>query len=181
MEIKYVEKPHGFDVRMRVAQAVTEPLRDISVAAICRGAGISRQTFYSYFDSKYAIGRWYALHCCTLTLDLVGLSLTWREAYEGWFSLMGAQKMLFVNSAQQKYSDESARLVAEARVEAFAKTFAKRDIVFSEDYRYFAWMCAMVERSSFNRWLQAGCERPADEVARLTELCVPPLLYRALS
>lgn len=75
MEVHYIEKPRGFNVRMRVVEAVTDPIRTLSVTEICRRAGISRQTFYSYFESKYAIGSWYALHCDTFTLDLIGRAL----------------------------------------------------------------------------------------------------------
>ena len=88
MEVHYIEKPRGFNVRMRVVEAVTDPIRTLSVTEICRRAGISRQTFYSYFESKYAIGSWYALHCDTFTLDLIGRALSWREGYERWYTIM---------------------------------------------------------------------------------------------
>ena len=82
MEVHYIEKPRGFDVRMRVVEAVTEPIRTLSVTEICRRAGISRQTFYSYFESKYAIGSWCALHCDTFTLDLIAVSYTHLDVYK---------------------------------------------------------------------------------------------------
>ena len=178
MEVHYIEKPRGFDVRMRVVQAVTEPIRTLSVTEICRRAGISRQT---YFESKYAIGSWCALHCDTFTLDLIGRSLSWHEGYERWYTLMERQKLLFANSSQTKFSDESAAAVAENRIAAFRETFGNRGLEFTNEYRYYAWMCASVERASFSRWLKEGCSTPPADMARLTELCVPPLLHRALA
>ena len=181
MEIHYIEKPRGFDVRMRVVEAVTEPIRNLSVTEICRRAGISRQTFYSYFESKYAIGSWYALHCDIFTLDLIGRALSWREGYERWYALMKQQKLLFANSSQTKFSDESADAVAENRITAFQGTFRERGLEFTDEYRYYAWMCASVERAAFSRWLKEGCSASPADMARLTELCAPPLLHRALS
>ena len=179
--VHYIEKPRGFNVRMRVVEAVTDPIRTLSVTEICRRAGISRQTFYSYFESKYAIGSWYALHCDTFTLDLIGRALSWREGYERWYTIMERQKLLFANSSQSKFSDEGAAAVAENRIAAFRETFENRGLAFTDEYCYYAWMCASVERTAFSRWLKEGCAPPPADMARLTELCVPPLLHRALS
>ena len=181
MEVHYIENPRGFDVRMRVVEAVTDPIRTLSVTEICRRAGISRQTFYSYFESKYAIGSWYALHCDTFTLDLIGRALSWREGYERWYTIMERQRLLFANSSQSKFSDEGAAAVAENRIAAFRETFENRGLAFTDEYCYYAWMCASVERAAFSRWLKEGCDAPPADMARLTELCVPPLLHRALS
>lgn len=181
MNVHYIEKPPGYDLRMRVLETITQPIGELSVTEICRRAGISRQTFYSHFASKYDIGSWYALHCDTFTLDLIGRSLTWREAYEGWYALLGRQKLLFTNSSKSKFSDESAARVAQQRVDAFRVAFEERGRPFTDEYRDFAFMCAAMERTAFHRWFSEGCATPPSEMARFTELCVPPLLHRALS
>ena len=33
----------------------TSPIRDIPIKAICAGAGVSRSTFYTYYDDQYAL------------------------------------------------------------------------------------------------------------------------------
>ncbi|MEC4176478.1 TetR/AcrR family transcriptional regulator [Adlercreutzia sp. R21] len=181
MRVQYVEKPAGFDVRMRVVQTITQPIGELSVAEICRRADISRQTFYSYFESKYAIGPWYASHCDTFTLDLIGRSLGWREAYEGWYTLLGKQRLLFENASKSRFNDEGERRIAEQRISAFQAAFKERGVDFTDEYRGFAHMCAVMERAAFHRWLKECYATPPHELARFTELCVPPLLHRALS
>lgn len=41
--------------KMRILHAVNKSLDQITVSEICRNAGISRQTFYRHFESKYDI------------------------------------------------------------------------------------------------------------------------------
>lgn len=181
MNVRYIEKPPGFDLRMRVIETITQPIDELSVTEICRRARISRQTFYSHFASKYDIGPWYALHCDTFTLDLIGRSLTWREAYEGWYTLLGKQKLLFTYASKSRFNDEGAAHVAQQRINAFRAAFEERGQTFTDEYHDFAFMCAAMERTAFSRWFGEGCTPPPPEMARFTELCVPPLLHRALS
>ena len=49
--------------KMRILHAVDKSLDQITVAEICRNAGISRQTFYRHFESKYDIPWWYSIFC----------------------------------------------------------------------------------------------------------------------
>lgn len=41
--------------KMKILHAVSKSLDQITVGEICRNAGISRQTFYRHFESKYDI------------------------------------------------------------------------------------------------------------------------------
>ena len=50
-------------IKMKILHAVNKSLDQITVAEICRNAGISRQTFYRHFESKYDIPWWYSIFC----------------------------------------------------------------------------------------------------------------------
>lgn len=49
--------------KMRILHAVNKSLDQITVGEICHNAGISRQTFYRHFESKYDIPWWYSIFC----------------------------------------------------------------------------------------------------------------------
>ena len=87
----------------------------------------------------------YTSHCDTFTLDLIGRTLSWRKGYERWYTLMERQRLLFANSSQSKFSDEGAAAVAENRIAAFRETFENRELAFTDEYCYYAWMCASVD------------------------------------
>lgn len=49
--------------RLLVAEALNDllarrPISEITVIELCEAAGISRSTFYAYFDDIYAVGEW---------------------------------------------------------------------------------------------------------------------------
>ena len=182
MTTYFVEKPKGFDVKMRIAHAVTRPLRDMTVADICREAGVSRQTFYAHFESKYDIASWCALYYGSLTLREIGRTLSWREGYERWFSMIEQERELFRNSSRQDYVRQNRREVARKRLEEFRETVAvyrKREM--TDDLEFFAWMCARLEGTVSTEWFESDFAMPAETMARRMTMCVPSELYRLLS
>lgn len=59
-------------IKMKILHAVNKSLDQITVAEICRNAGISRQTFYRHFESKYDIPWWYSIFCRQFYLNEIG-------------------------------------------------------------------------------------------------------------
>ncbi len=72
---------------------------------------------------------------------------------------MERQRLLFANSSQSKFSDEGAAAVAENRIAAFRETFENRELAFTDEYCYYAWMCASVERARIQPLAQRGLRR----------------------
>lgn len=182
MQVRFIEKPHGFDTKMRIAHVVTRPLKTMTVAEICNEAGVSRQTFYNHFESKYTIGSWYALYCGSFTLKEIGRSLTWNEGYQEWFSLMERERTLFGHSSKQDFVQEGRRAVALTRCDELRETIEEyRGLELTDDLDYFSWICARLEGLVTMEWFESGFATPAHVIAERMELCVPPVLYRALS
>ena len=73
----------------KMLKSVDRPLEVISVNDICKNAGISRQTFYNHFESKYMLRSWWSEYCEQFSLDRIGIDLSWEEA-----SIRYAQLML---------------------------------------------------------------------------------------
>ena len=65
--------------KMRILSAIDEPIDLLSVADICAKAGVSRQTFYNHFKSKYSIFSWWSECCEPIYLDKIGFQYTWEE------------------------------------------------------------------------------------------------------
>lgn len=68
-------------MKLKILKTIDEPIIDLSVADICRKAGISRQTFYHYFNSKYDVLSWWMFFCNTFYTDRIGIDYGWEEAY----------------------------------------------------------------------------------------------------
>ena len=65
--------------KLRILNAIDRPLDSLSVADICSKAGISRQTFYNHFKSKYSIISWWSECCEPIYLDKIGFQYSWEE------------------------------------------------------------------------------------------------------
>ena len=68
-------------IKMKILHAVNKSLDQITVAEICRNAGISRQTFYRHFESKYDIPWWYSIFCRQFYLNEIGRTIDWKTGY----------------------------------------------------------------------------------------------------
>lgn len=67
--------------KMKILHAVNKSLDQITVSEICRNAGISRQTFYRHFESKYDIPWWYSIFCRQFYLNEIGRTIDWKTGY----------------------------------------------------------------------------------------------------
>lgn len=65
--------------KMKILHAVNKSLDKITIAEICENAGISRQTFYRHFESKYDIPWWYSIFVASSILMKLAERLTGRR------------------------------------------------------------------------------------------------------
>ena len=80
---------HGQDIfgspelrtKMKILHAVDKSLDRITIAEICENAGISRQTFYRHFQSKYDIPWWHSIFC----RQFIQHGLTTNRTAMDWF------------------------------------------------------------------------------------------------
>lgn len=63
MGVEIIIPTPDFEAKIKILHAVDRPIEQLSLEEICARAGISRQTFYKHFDSKYSIGLWYSNFC----------------------------------------------------------------------------------------------------------------------
>ena len=62
---------------MRILHAVNKSLDQITVAEICRNAGISRQTYYRHFE-QVRTSWWYSIFCRQFYLNEIGRTIDWK-------------------------------------------------------------------------------------------------------
>ncbi len=77
----YVFDSPNIKVKLQILHAVDRSLDKMTVAQICENAGVSRQTFYRHFESKYDIPWWYTIFIRQFYLDEIGRSLSWEVGY----------------------------------------------------------------------------------------------------
>lgn len=182
MHVDVFIPPKDYESKLKIVHAVDRPLDEVSVEQICRGCGISRQTFYRHFDSKYAVATWYSLVCESLCLDEIGRTLTWREGLTRHFSLLERERRAFKLLAGSK---ERAALMEQMRChrrDVIIETLREYQRIEPDDVLlYCVRAYTHVEERMAGEWFSDGMPTDPETFAGLLELCVPGPLYEALN
>lgn len=104
------------EMRFRILHAVDRSLEKITVAQICENAGVSRNTFYRYFDSKYDIPTWHGRYCQLFYLNEVGRTIDWRTGYFHDFRLLSEERAFYRHALDYTvYSSEGLQAMEDHR------------------------------------------------------------------
>lgn len=71
------------------------PIDRVKVTDLCRDAGISRATFYEYFQDVYAVATWMWDHLMSTTLYQAGLTLSCYDAHLAKFCALREHRQFF--------------------------------------------------------------------------------------
>lgn len=169
-------------VKMQILHAVNKSLDRITVAEICERAGVSRQTFYRHFESKYDIPYWYTIFSRQFYLDQIGRTLSWEVGYSQHLALIIKEIEFFHHSLQYSINSPYGQTVLPAhRKKILLSTLQDyRKISPNENMLFLVDHYAKTETEVINEWLRTGEEpnlkRWTDNLVSL----VPHRLYLAL-
>lgn len=103
--------------RKKIAVAFTKVLaRDgfdrTAVSSIMRAAGVRRQTFYEYFEDKYAVAEWVVEDMLSAAIDQNFDYLRWEDIFDLVGYELDAKQAIFRQLADQRAVDFVGRLAA---------------------------------------------------------------------
>lgn len=95
------QSSQSFRTRLSIVDILDELVKeksydDIKVTELCRKAGISRTTFYYYFEDKNAVLQWHSDFVYNMGIYEIGRSLTWYEGHYVTTSLIDRHKELYL-------------------------------------------------------------------------------------
>lgn len=167
------------DVRLSIIAAIDAPIEKLSVKEICKKAGVSKQTFYSRFTSKYHIANWYAEHCEKRSLNEVGRTLSWEEGLGLLFGAYEAHRSLFFNTSIQtkdlgmETKTRRRRIVVET-LERYRKVAITDELIFLIE--------AYLELEVFlaGAWFKANLSPASKTFTAYYIDCIPKKLYETM-
>ena len=167
---------------MKILHAVNKSLDQITVAEICRNAGISRQTFYRHFESKYDIPWWYSIFCRQFYLNEIGRTIDWKTGYYHHLRLIAQERDFFRESIQYSINTPFGQtIMPENRKSVLFDTLENyRHVEVNDNLRFIVEIFSKLECEVMNDWFRS--DEPTD-LARWTDdlvSLVPDRLYRAL-
>jgi AcrR family transcriptional regulator len=167
------------DVRIAVINAVDEPLVDMTVESICKKAGISKQTFYSRFSSKFDIANWLCRRYETMFLYEIGRTLSWEDGLSSLFSGYEQWRdFLYLSSVRSL--DDGTETKSRHR-EVLKETLVHyRGVPLNRDAAFLIEAYLEVEIFLVGEWFRSRMIPDAAEFARLFIDCIPRRFYELL-
>lgn len=169
-------------IKMKILHAVNKSLDQITVAEICRNAGISRQTFYRHFESKYDIPWWYSIFCRQFYLNEIGRTIDWKTGYYHHLRLIAQERDFFRESIQYSINTPFGQtIMSENRKAVLLDTLENyRHVEVNDNLRFIVEVFSKLECEVMNDWFRS--DEPTN-LARWTDDLVSLVrdrLYRAL-
>lgn len=168
------------DVRMRIIDAIDEPVADLTVEAICKKAGISKQTFYSRFSSKFDIANWFCAYYESMFLYEIGRTLSWEDGLYALFSTYETRRDFLQFSAT--HTPDNGTETKSRHREALKETLEHhRGVRLTQDVVFLIEAYLEIEVFLVGEWFRAGLSPCAEKFTELFIDCIPMKFYNLLN
>lgn len=169
-----------YDTRMKIITAVEQLLQsrnpdDIRVSDVCRLSGISRTTFYVYFEDVFSAIQWLWDDLCSRTLYRINSEISWEEGHHAMLSGLLERrtffKKVFVSKDYQSlfaYGYRKSLIIHIENIERRLGRSLSDQELFELDYSVRA-LSAMT-----TKWAEEGMEPSVEHMTRLFSRFVPP-------
>lgn len=172
---------HAVQMKMKILHAVDKSLDKMTISDICHNAGISRQTFYRHFESKYDIPWWYAIYCRQFYLNEIGRTIDWETGYYHHLRLLSQERDFYRKSIQYSINTPFGRTVMpEDRRKVLLETLKMRHVDIDHGMIFMVENFAKLECEIFNNWFRSDEETNLDRWTDDIISVVPDRLYRVL-
>lgn len=163
--------------RLRILRAVTEPIEEMTVSQISSAAGVSRQTFYSLFASKYDIAHWYLKEAESRFLVEIGRTLSLADGISSYFKFLERERPYLANAFERKPDKRELRERLDHLVNEMIQTASGKGAVVDEDFRFCVSYTVESADCLVASWcLHGGVDDDAGTMARRLEMCIPQRL-----
>lgn len=168
--------------KMNILHAVDKSLDKMTVSEICANAGITRQTFYRHFKSKYDIPWWHTIFCRQFFLDRIGRSLSWEIGYYHHLQLILEQEDFYRKSLQYSINTPFGRTVLPAhRKKVLVNTLRTyRHIEPNDNMLFLIDYFTKTETEVINDWFRSSDPVDLDSWTDDLVSLIPHRLYIAL-
>lgn len=169
-------------VRALIELSTERPFHTITVLDICRKARFSRQTFYRYFESKYAVAQWYWHQIASKYLLRVGRDFDWHESLQKNFQVADPSLRFFLDVAPDGGYESLQSFGYRDRVMSLRNTVVDHlGLNLTDEINFQIVFFADEEARTMARIGTVPNQPDGERIADLLESCVPRKLYDLLN
>jgi AcrR family transcriptional regulator len=179
-------KTAGAAQKIVIASAMDElckvtDFEHIHVGDVCKKSGVSRSTFYRYFEDIYEVPLWVERFTLALGVGEVGRTLTMKEGYS--VSIRGCA--CFPSLMRRAGRVQGIRSIGEQgyRIHASYIIETLRDykrIPLDDELYFQAHYASIAEADMLHRWLEGKIDAPADQFMEWLYAALPGRLRATL-
>ena len=162
----------ALDDRMRSAS-----IDRVKVTDLCRDAGISRATFYEYFQDVYAVATWMWDHLMASTLYQAGVTLDCYTAHLRKFQILLQHRQFFGNAMRivgySSICQHGGRRMEEHMEHIFLQKTGRE---FTADEALQVEFYNTGAKHMTRHWVERGMQEPPEQMARLFTGFVPTFM-----
>lgn len=168
------------ETRMKIINAIEKLLisrnpDDIRVIDVCRLSGISRTTFYAYFEDVLSAIQWLWDDLCSRTLYRINSELSWEEGHRAMLSGLASRsafyQRVFISKDYRSLFAYGYRKSLVRHIENIERKLGRpltEQELFELDYSVRA-LSAMT-----TKWAEEGMEPSVESMTQLFSRFIPP-------
>ncbi|RDB59296.1 hypothetical protein C1878_15450 [Gordonibacter sp. 28C] len=180
--MRYIFLPSNAEMRLRILHALDKPVDKLTVSEICQASGVSRQTFYRNFASKYDIAFWFLGLIDSLYLGEIGRSLSWTKGHELALSMLYEEhdylKFAFAENPDVRAVEKRLKIRYETVIETL-QDFKKAHI--DDELLYFARFYVFTGEALIVEWCLSNTPYPPAIFKKYFSACMPERLRNLLN
>ena len=174
------------ETRLKFVDALSDlmktcPLEKVKVSRLCEHTGMSRATFYEYFQDIFDVPTWYWDHLMSQSLYRMGIDQSCFEAHLNKFNLLVQNKEFFVNAFKcadyNSVCEHGGRAVKEHILQNATanagRAFSERELLEIEFYNTGA-------QYMTREWVRNGMVQTPEQMTELYQAFTPKFLVTYL-
>ena len=172
--------------RLNIAMALNDlmgakPIEQITVVELCEEAGISRSTFYTYFEDIYSVGEWLWDREFRVIFDGLGSQYGYRECFRRLFERLKeiGPRLARVRPLRPKSDDKTYAYSNSTGAIIRAAERALGRPLTAEEYLHVQYS-AYAEEAMTLKWLAEDMSVPPDVMAGYFAGAAPDFIIRAV-
>lgn len=158
-----------------------QPLDKITVTDIVKHSGMTRQTFYRYFQDKYDLVNWYFEKLADKSFRQIGNSSTLREGLIKKFTFLLNDQVFFTQAFQSKDYNNVENYDYQCILEFYSHIIEKKIGKIPEDIMFLLEMYCHGSITMTVNWAIQGMKQSPEMIADLLIDALPLKLKELLS
>ena len=169
-----------YDTRMKIIAAIEQLLRsrdpaEIRVSDVCRISGVSRTTFYVYFEDIFSAIQWRWDDLCSQTLYRINSELTWEEGHRAMLNGLEENAEFYQKCfALKDYHSLFAYGYRKSLVHHIENIERKLGRILTEQERFELDYSVRALSALTTKWAEEGMEPSVEATTQLFSRFVPP-------